>query len=441
MRRKMLDNLMEWVDSKGRKPMILRGARQTGKTYVVRQLAEKCGRELVELNFERHPEFADAFNSNSPSEIISTLEVILGKDIDEEKAILFLDEIQESAFILSKLRWFYEEMPQLPVIAAGSLLEFALGDYMESMPVGRVTYRYLHPFTFEEFLWALGETKLAKLIFDECPEEFPDAIHNKCLELYRQYCIVGGMPEAVKVWAKSGKMSECVQIQKDLNNSFREDFNKYRKRISAELLRKTLESVAYQTGGTFKYSTVDRGVRQSDIKEAFNMLEKAGLIKRIYHTAANGVPLGAEKNERIFKAIFLDAGLVMAILGLCPLDRNQFEELIWSNKGAMAEQICGQQLLAKHFADEDDMFFWQQTGSGNGEIDYITQAGKDVVPVEIKAGSSGSMKSLHAFMYNKGLKYAERYDTNKPSVQKVSVKTNKGQHVEYTLKSYPLYMI
>ena len=216
-------------------------------------------------------------------------------------------------------------MPQLPVIAAGSLLEFALGDYMESMPVGRVTYRYLHPFTFEEFLWALGETKLAKLIFDECPEEFPDAIHNKCLELYRQYCIVGGMPEAVKVWAKSGKMSECVQIQKDLNNSFREDFNKYRKRISAELLRKTLESVAYQTGGTFKYSTVDRGVRQSDIKEAFNMLEKAGLIKRIYHTAANGVPLGAEKNERIFKAIFLDAGLVMAILGLCPLDRNQFE--------------------------------------------------------------------------------------------------------------------
>lgn len=441
MRRKLTEDLMTWLNETEHKPLILRGARQTGKTYIIRHLAQESGRHLVELNFEKHPEYGELFESNDPRVILGILELMLGADIDPERSILFLDEVQACAEIIGKLRWFYEELPALPVVAAGSLLEFAMDEYNESLPVGRVTYMYLYPLTFTEFLWAMGEEKLA----DHLQEVrrtlvLPEALHRKYLEYYRQYTIIGGMPEVVRSWNEYRKIQRCLEIQKDLLTSYQDDFNKYRKRVPAEVLRKAMNSVAYQLGGRFIYTSVDRDMRQAQIKVAVEMLEKAGICKRVYHSAGQGIPLGSQKKDLIFKTIFLDCGLAMSILGLQPLTSSQLEEVMWANKGAMAEQVVGQSMLAAHSHDHDDLFYWQQIGSGNGEIDYLAQDGDHVLPIEVKSGVSGSMKSLHSFMENRKLGQAIRFDLNPPSMQDVNVKTTKGKPVRYMLLSLPLYM-
>jgi predicted AAA+ superfamily ATPase len=334
------------------------------------------------------------------------------------------------------------ECPLLPVVSAGSLLEFALDDNDESLPVGRVSCMYLHPLSFVEFLWAVGEERIAEYLKGvRSSLEISNAIHEKCLELFRLYCIIGGMPEVVNKWNATHNLTVCSKVHKDLVATYRDDFNKYRKSVSADVLRKVMESFAYQIGSNYVYSSVDRDIRQPIIKSAVDKLEKAGLCKRIYCSSGNGIPLGAEKNERIFKAVFLDSGLVMSVLGLQPLNSEQLKGIVWSNKGAFAEQVCGQLLISLHSQDNDDLFFWQQSGSGNGEIDYLIQQGTKVIPVEVKSGVSGSMKSLHGFMQSKHLMEAIRFDLNQPSLQSVSVKTNQGHSVFYRLLSLPLYMV
>jgi len=442
MRRKLMVYLVEWVNDDKRKPLILRGARQTGKTYIVRQLAKECGKELLEINFEAKGELAQLFESNEPSEIVNKLELYLNLKIDVANTILFLDEIQQYPFIFSKLRWFYEKLPTLAVVVAGSLLDFALDKYKDSMPVGRVSYLYLHPFSFVEFLWALGEEQLVTYLEEVRNNlEIDELLHQKCLEYYRQYMLIGGMPAVVSRWVKNKKVEGCLREQADIITSYLDDFYKYHKNVNVDTLHKTFYSIVYQLGNNFSYANVDRMLKQPEIKKASEMLEKAGLVHRVQTSSANGIPLGAQTNKRIFKFIFLDIGLAMHIMGMKNIDIKDLEELSWANKGALAEQICGQLLYSKQSYENDVLYFWQQTGSGTGEIDYLIQEGIKIIPIEVKAGTSGSMKSLHGFMYDKELNSAIRFDLNKPSIQKVDVKTNKGDKVNYDLLSLPLYMV
>lgn len=437
-----MKDLLQWLNNPSRRPLILRGARQTGKTYVIRQLAKEAEKSLVEINFERDPQLGELFKSTDPNKIITALEVTLGVDISVGSCILFLDEIQACAHVLSSLRWFYEDLPDLPVVAAGSLLEFALDDYEDSMPVGRVTYMYLHPFNFTEFLWAIDENRKADYLQDVREHmEMPETLHQQYIELYRQYCITGGMPAVVREWSQHRNIQACIQLQKDLITSFRDDFNKYRRNIQPDVLRKTLESVAYQLGSNFVYSIVDRDTKQPLIKKALDMLDKAGLCKRVYASSGNGIPLGAEINNRIFKVIFLDIGLALSTLGVCPIDLAQLDHVIWSNKGALAEQVCGQLLLSDRNLSDEPLYFWQRSGVNTAEIDYLTQNDGIVLPIEVKAGVSGSMKSLHTFMESKKLSDAVRFDLNKPSVQYVQVRTTEGLPTAYRLLSLPLYMV
>lgn len=441
MRRRILDDLKEWLSAADRKPLILRGARQVGKTWCIRELAQETDRQLVEINFERHPEYVKLFASNDPHEILAQLEIVLNLTISVENAILFLDEIQAASEIISKLRWFYEEMPELAVIAAGSLLEFALEEHDFSVPVGRVTYRFLGPMSFWEFLWACGEEKLAEALEKATKSlELSDLLHEKAFRLFREYMIVGGMPAVVKAWTQSWKITDCSHLQTDLQQTYRDDFNKYRKRISPELLRKTMESIVKQLGCRFMYSNVPTDDRQPNIKAALHMLALAGLCTKVYRTSANGLPLGAEADEKLFKTVFLDTGLALNLLGYRPAGQEEWQEILWANKGALAEQIVGQELISGMRPGEAQLYYWQQDGSGNGEIDYLIARGGTVLPIEVKAGASGSMKSLHGFMQKKGLTRAVRFDTNKPSRMEVRVKTNQGEAVEYELTSYPLYM-
>lgn len=431
-----------WFKSANRKPMVVKGARQTGKTWLVRDFAKRNQLDLIELNFEKYPNRADLFSENNPKEIISNIEADLAVKIPLESACLFLDEIQAAPELFSKLRWFKEDMPELPIVAAGSLLEFALNKSQYSMPVGRITYFYLEPMSFFEFVLASGNEPLyQKLTEFGLKKKIPQSLHEKCMDLYRLYCLIGGMPEAVQTWLDTRDLRACMKVQHDLLATYRDDFYKYGGEIDARLLQKILLSVAQQLGNKFVYSRVDPGIQTPVIKKALKLLSQAKVCSTIAHTTGNGLPLGAQSNEKFFKALMVDVGLISAQLGLSAAKPLKTEETDLVNKGGLAEQFVGQQLRsAQATAADPQLFYWQRTGGRLGEIDYILQHGNAIVPVEVKSGATGRMKSLHQFMAEKNLRVAVRFDANPITVEDLELKTTLGQPVKYRLLSIPLYL-
>lgn len=442
MKRSVSIFLKDWLTNPSRKPLVMRGARQVGKTWLVRDLAKTSSRTLIELNFEKQPELAEHFSSNDPDRIISDLEADLGLDIHPDNAILFLDEIQAAPALLASLRWFREEMPELPVVAAGSLLDFTLEKHDFSMPVGRIMYCHVEPLSFFEFLEASGNAKLREALCTAGKTgTLSPRLHERSLEIFSEYCITGGLPEIVAVWVEVRNDDRRLQLQQDLIAAYRDDFNKYRKRVPADLLRRVMDAVPKQTGGNFVYNHVDADSGHRNLKQAVEMLTLARVCHRIEHTAANGLPLGAEGNPRLFKMMMVDIGISTAQLGLSRLDVRDLNQTVWANKGGLAEQFVGQHLrcLFKPW-EEPRLFYWQRTGGRQGELDFIFQYGPHIIPIEVKAGSAGSMKSLHAFMQKKQLPLAVRLDTNPPSVQDLDVRTTTGEQARYRLVSLPLYM-
>ena len=431
-----------WLNNPNRKPMVMRGARQVGKTWIVRDLAKRHKLKLIELNFERLPSLADLFSENDPAEILRNIEAELATTITPDSSLLFLDEVQAAPQLFSKLRWFKEDMQQLPVIAAGSLLDFALNKYRYSMPVGRITYFHLDPMSFFEFLLAIGNEALYKKISSfSLKSKLPDSLHEKCLGLYHDFCLVGGMPEVLNEWVNSKKLKSCLKIQQDLLTTYRDDFHKHGGAIDAGLLNRLMLSVADQLGNKFVYSRVDSAKKLVQIRDALTRLCQAKVCTKVSHTAGNGLPLGSESNEKFFKALMLDIGLISVQLGLSSTRYSEAKKIIFSNKGGLAEQFVGQQLRAAQTPLETpQLFYWQRIGGRLGEIDYLIQHGNRVVPVEVKSESAGSMKSLHQFMAEKRLDIAVRCNIHQPSVEDISVKTTLGQPVSYRLLSLPVYL-
>lgn len=442
MNRSLSVFLSDWLTDPCRKPLIMRGARQVGKTWLVRELAKTGSRTLIELNFEKRPELSAHFAANNPARILSDLGADLGQHIDPADAILFLDEIQAAPELLASLRWFYEELPELPVIAAGSLLDFTLRDHDFSMPVGRIMYCHVEPLSFFEFLEATGNEKLREILCtDGIGGTLSLRLHERALELFSEYCLTGGLPEIVAAWASDQSDNRRLQLQQDLIAAYRDDFNKYRKHISVDLLRRVMDAVPKQTGGNFVYSQVDADCTHRNLKQSAEMLTLARVCHRIEHTAANGLPLGAEGNPRLFKMIMADIGISSVQLGLSRLEFRNLNETVWANKGRLAEQFVGQHLRCLFMPwEEPRLFYWQRSGGRQGELDFIWQHGPHIIPIEVKAGCAGSMKSLHAFMHAKQLPLAVRLDTNPPSVQEMDVRATTGEQARYRLLSLPLYM-
>jgi uncharacterized protein len=434
-----LDN---WLKGPNRKPMALRGARQVGKTWLVRDFAKRNNLQLIELNLEKFPNLADLFSENDPREILKNIEAYSNRKITPESSCLFLDEIQAAPELFSKLRWFKEDLPELPVIAAGSLLEIALSKSKYSMPVGRITYFYLEPMSFFEFTLALGNEALYEKMLSSIPGKgMPETLHSKCLNLYQLYCLIGGMPESVQTWLDSQEPQACLKIQHDLLTTYRDDFHKYGGEMDARLLNRILLSVAEQLGNKFVYSLVDPGIQTNVIKKALSLMFQAKVCSRIAHTSGNGLPLGAESNEKFFKALMVDVGLISAQLGLTSVKRPKSDKMVFSNKGGLAEQFIGQQLRTAQGPKMDpQLFYWQRTGGRLGEIDYVIQHGNRIIPIEVKSGATGSLKSLHQFIAEKKLSLAVRFNTNPPSIEEVRVKTTIGQPVKYRMLSIPLYL-
>lgn len=436
--------LVHWLHNTARKPLVIRGARQVGKTWLIRQLARVEKRQLVELNFEKRPELESLFSSNDPREIMRNVTAAVGQKIQADHAILFLDEIQAAPHLLEKLRWFAEDMPELAVIAAGSLLDFALAEPEFSMPVGRIGYLYLEPLSFEEFLCALEMDELRSFLENyQWDQQIPAALHSQLIKMTKEYLIVGGMPAAVSSWAAEKSPDLINQIHFDLLATYRDDFAKYSGRLATNRLEDIMNSVPRQLGKKFVYKHANAEMLSGPLKQASELLIKARICHQIVETAANGLPLGAEADEKFSKMILLDSGLCAALLGLSLYQIQSISEILMINSGNMAEQLVGQLLKSITPAYiPPALYYWQRDKKGaEAEVDYIIQHEQEVVPIEVKAGTTGSLRSLHQFMKEKKRTIAIRINSDLPSVTAIDLKDSLGSSIKYTLLSLPFYLL
>lgn len=443
MDRKITQDLRKWLGQSDRKPLVLRGARQVGKTWVVRDFAKKVNLQLLELNFERDIKAKNLFTSSDPKKILMQLEAFLNCKINAKEVLLFLDEIQAAKEIFSKLRWFAEELPELAIIATGSLLDFMLQEHTASMPVGRIQYLYLEPMSFEEFLSALGQDKLLEFLFNyQLSEEIPDILHERLQQFLREYVFVGGLPAIVKDWVQSQSFLQVGERQQNIITTYKDDFAKYAKQATHERLEEVFNSVPRLLGKKFKYSAINRDLPSIMVKNALNLLCKARIGHKIHACAADGIPLEASVKDNVFKVIMLDIGLTSAIMGIIsPVIK--LDNLHLTNEGGMAEQLVGQLLrtISPKYVDPK-LYYWVRDKVGaEAEIDYLLQYNTQIIPVEVKAGSTGTLRSLHGFMGQKKLTNAIRINADYPSITMVKVKNNYNQEVNYQLLSLPFYLI
>ena len=443
MWRKLELALANWFGSSGRKPLVIRGARQVGKTWLVRSLAKQTNLQLLELNFERNPELKLLFRSNDPQIVIRGLEQYLGHAIHVASSLLFLDEIQAAPDLLSKLRWFAEERPQLAVVAAGSLLDFALKEHDLSMPVGRISYHYLEPMSFEEYLAAVGDDLLQRAVQETgVTPSFALPVHEKLLKRFREYRLIGGMPAVVAEFVATGSLVNVTQVQQDLLATYRDDFHKYRSRISHERLDAVLQAIPLLLSKSFKFSHVNPDIPSASLKRALELLTQARLCSIIRATAANGIPLAAERRRSPFKVISLDVGLATAMLNL-PLLRESDVSIPMTNEGGLTEQVVGQLLrtIEPPFRDPHLHYWARQRKGSEAEVDYVIAHHGNIVPIEVKSGRTGTLRSLHSFTYYKKCSFAVRINADPLSLVEVNTKTNTGDKIHYQLLSVPFYLL
>lgn len=403
--RRIDKDLLEWKNATERKPLLLRGARQVGKTSAVRQLARSFD-YLVEVDLNERTDLHYLFDgTRSPQEICRLLAVHLQVPVTEGRTLLFLDEIQACPQAINRLRYFYEKYPELHVIAAGSLLEFAL-EILPSYGVGRIRSIFMYPFSFEEFLGATGNDALAALINASSPASpMPEALHEQALRWLRIFLVIGGMPAVVARYCKDGDIMECQNILSDLITSFRDDFAKYRRRVSSSRIDAVFHSVAEQGQGKFVFNHIHAPINAQQARAALDTLIMAGLVYPVTHTSANGIPLGAEINEKYRRMVLCDTGLLQRLLGLDIAYLFASEDMQVINRGAIAETFVATELVkaASCYAPQP-LYCWHREKPGsNAEVDYVVQVGSRIYPVEVKAGTKGSMQSMRIFLQSKKL--------------------------------------
>jgi len=424
--------LWQWSVEKRRKPLMLRGARQVGKTSAVRNLGKRF-KHFVEINFENkdHSASKKIFSQHSDPQIICReLSALFGKPIVPGETLLFLDEIQSCVDAISSLRYFYEHLPDLHVIAAGSLLEFALEE-IPSFGVGRIDSMFMYPLSFNEFLCAAGHEAWAKQIEEATPEKpVSEPIHDKIVEQLKNFLIIGGMPEVVAEFVETNDFLRCQKVLNSLLISFRNDFAKYKKRIPAARINEVFSSVSHQAEGKFVYERVSQNLSNEQVKKSLELLLMAGLCYQVTHTSADGVPLGAGINPKYRRIIPFDTGVYQRILNLDIsgiLLSNEFDTI---NKGSVAEIFAGCELKknASCYSDEELYCWVREKKNASAQIDFVVQRGENIVPIEVKSGKQGKMQSMWMFMKEKNSDFGIRTSLE-----------NFGQY--QNIKVFPLYAI
>ena len=405
MKRSIDHFLEEWRKRSERRSLLMRGARQVGKTYSVRQLGHTF-EHFSEINFEETPEAGSVFEQSlDPKSITEWLSAYSATPIVPGKTLLFFDEIQACPKALSSLRFFHEKMPDLHLAAAGSLLEFALGE-IPSQGVGRIESLFMYPMTFSEFAETQDCGGMLEFADRASPENPLDPVfHKRLIDRMRMYQLIGGLPAVVRTYLDTGDLNECMNVLDGVVTTFEDDFNKYRARVPVARLSEVFRSTPCQAGGKFKYSNVDTAAQSRDTKGALELLVKAGLIHKVTHTAARGIPLGAEVNPKRFKALVFDVGVYQRLLGLEIPEHVVADDLDLVNKGNLAEVVAGLELVAHGTPRRHpSLFYWHREKRGSSaEVDYVIQQGERIVPIEVKAGSSGRMRSMNMFLEERDL--------------------------------------
>lgn len=422
--------LSGWKWENEGKPLLIRGARQVGKSTAVRHLAVAFD-HFLEVNFEEQRQVHTLFEGDlDPKELCRNLSILYNVPIVPGKTLLFFDEIQACIPAISSLRFFYEKYPELHVIAAGSLLEFALAE-IPSFGVGRVRSVFIYPLSLDEYLAAVGEASLLEAKRNAGVEKpLPEPLHQKLIDHVKRFLVLGGMPEVVSVYVQHNDFARCGQALDDLITSLKTDFAKYKKHVPFLRIAEVFDSVVQQSGGKFVYAKAATGSNHKQVREAVELLVMAGLVIPVTHTSANGLPLGAESNPKKRKLQLLDTGIFQRLLGLNIagiLLENDFDTI---NKGAIAEQYTGMELLKSSSCyRQEALYFWhREAKSSNAEVDYVVQKGQHIIPVEVKSGKKGSMQSLHLFMQEKRSAYGVRFSLENYSAYE-------------KIKSFPLYAV
>jgi predicted AAA+ superfamily ATPase len=397
MERLFTEKLEAWRTSPTRKPLIVRGARQVGKSYTILDFGKTRFTGKVHLvDFEKHPDWHGIFEKNlDPQRILSNLEVLLNVKITPGNDLLFFDEIQAAPKAITALRYFYEELPSMHVIAAGSLLEFAMKDI--SFPVGRIQLMNMHPMNFFEFLNATGKSKAAENIVSK-PEKLPDTIHELLLGALRQYMFTGGMPECVKIWCERQSMADVFEVQSSLVDTYRQDFSKYAPYTDKRSLNHAMAAVAKHVGHQIKYTQLSDEFTGPTNKKAFDLLCLARVISKIRAASPISLPFAATASEKKFKSLVLDVGLMRCLNDLPANIEFMKNDLLSMYNGALAEQFAGQEFIS---AGMQNLYYWsREAKSSSAEVDYLISRNNKIYPVEVKGGASGKLRSMHFILNN-----------------------------------------
>ncbi|MEI6398192.1 MAG: AAA family ATPase [Pseudomonadota bacterium] len=448
MQRYLINELKQWVISPRRKPLLLRGARQVGKSTAVRMAMKDSGRQLLEINLEKFLRLDSVFSTLDLKKILPALEVETRIQIRPETSVLFLDEIQATPHAIAALRYFYEELPELPVIAAGSLLEFALGDKPISMPVGRISYHHVGPLTFDEFLTAKGEDFfLEKLATYSFGDQWPTAAHERGVRLVREFMMVGGMPAALsRHLADDADSRSFVPELQSIIDTYKDDFAKYTRRGALlPVLQQLYDFSPRYIGKRLILKEVAPDARHEYIRAAVTLLEKARVLLLARQNDGAGIPLVAGAKDKAPKIFWLDVGLANRMLNFDPAWMAL--NLDMTHAGQVAEQFVAQHLHWWFGAGSAPaLHYWARAGKTvNAEVDFIVQLGTHIFPVEVKSGVAGSLRSLHQFLVKGHAPFGVRLDMDLPGIHpidhEVRVGSAKHQRLKSKLISLPLYMI
>ena len=416
MRRSIEDELNRWKVEPLRMPLLIRGARQVGKSFTIEKFGRENFAQTVAINFELQPTLKDCFRDLDPKKIIREIELALKVQIRPGVSLLFLDEVQFCPEAIASLRYFKELMGDLHVIAAGSLLEFALVDKNISFPVGRVQSIYMRPLSFLEFLKVMDEDQLVQFILDyEWTTEIGRAVHERFMELVKTYFFIGGMPGAIAKYQATGSLLDCQNYLMALINLYRADMAKYATKTQYRNLQILFDRAPESVGLRFKYSFIDPDTKSRDLQTALDQLSWAGLLSPVLATSAGGLPLQSQVKSKVQKLLYLDVGMLQTALKVDPLLVFR-EDLTLIHSGALAEQFVGQELIAyANPYDRMQLHFWEREKKDSAaEVDYILSMGSHIIPIEVKAGSTGKLRSIHVFLEEKKAPFGIRICSSAP---------------------------
>jgi len=392
--RDSMAKLIRWSKEPQRAPLLLRGARQVGKSWLVKEFGKSFD-HFIEINFEKQISLMKLFEGDIEiPTLLEKIELYTGSKIIPGKTLLFFDEIQECEAAINYLRYFKEEYPALHVIAAGSLLDFKLKSV--GLPVGRVDFLFLTPLSFSEYLTACDHQGFREFLYNQ---DNDPVIANRLKDLLHTYFWLGGMPAVVQAWVEHHDVGICHKIQDRLILAYKGDFEKYVKERQMPHVEKIFTNIPAQFGEKFKYATVDGNLRSVVLKQALYLLEKAGIAHISYHSSAQRPPLAANADEKHFKVFFSDIGLAQRLLGTTYQDWI-INKIKVDNVGGLAEQFVAQEIIAyrSHY-EKEQLYYWhREAKNSNAEVDFVVTRNSQLIPIEVKSGSKGTLKSMQIYL-------------------------------------------